>query len=417
MKYKENKINRVAIYARISKKDSMAGHTEQNQSISNQIQLAREFILRDCQLSKMQIQIFIDEGYTGTNMERPAVQKLLANIYLGRIQALIVKDFSRLSRNHLQLSEFREYTIKKYPIVLVSIGECFDNRRPEEMDMCLGMKSVFYEYYCRDVSRKVKQSISAKKNAGEYAVSKAPFGYRKEISGRFIIEEEESIIVKRVFSLAEEGWNTGQIARELSKLEGMTKKKQWSASEIWRMINNPVYTGCHVWYKFKSVYENGFIMEEVPRGEWKKQEGLHPAIIPLQQYNRVQMKQKRTDGYGQRKGKRHLFQGITKCGICKKALCRHRHNKDLLCCREKHEGIYLTISQEQLWNICRQQWLQRSNGRFEEKMISLAEKKLFLKYFIRRIEVEEKKIWIWWKTTKGSDIMKENTKDILYRKK
>lgn len=411
MEWKESQIERVAIYARISKKDSVDGYCGETRSISNQIQLAKEFILMDGQLSKMQIQIFKDEGYTGTHMERPAVQKLLANIYLGRIQALVIKDFSRLSRNHLQLSELREHIIRKYPIILISIGECYDNRKREEMDLCLGMKSVFYEYYCRDVSRKVKQSISAKKKAGEYAVAKTPFGYRKDISGRFVIEKKESEVVKNIFRLAEEGWNTEQIAKELSQSNPeMTKQKGWSAPQIWRIINNPVYTGSHVWHKYESRFENGFVRKAISREDWEKQESMHPAIISSQQYIRVQMRQKRTEGFGKKKGKRHLFQGISKCGICKKALCRHRRRKELLCCREKHEEGEIMISERQLWEICRKVWeIHCDRNEKDIDGLNQLEKKLFLKYFVKRIEVEEKKIWIQWKPACRSDIIEENT--------
>ncbi len=414
-----NKIEQVAIYARISKKDTMGISSKESQSISNQIALAQEFIAGDSQLSKMQVQIFRDEGYTGTNMERPAVQKLLANIYLGKIQALVLKDFSRLSRNHLQLSDFRENIIGRYPIILIAIGEGYDNRNTQKAELCLGIKSIFYEYYCRDISRKAKQSIAAKKQEGNYAVARAPYGYKRGIDGRFQIKSGEANNIRKIFQLAEKGWNVAQIAREISvkSLEEETEnhQKKWTSSQIWRIINNPVYTGCQVWHKYESRYDDGFSMKEVERTLWKKKEEMHPAIISRQQYEKVQSFQKRTASFEKRKGKRHMFQGITKCVYCKKALCRHRRKKNYLCCREKHMSKEILIPENQLWEICRQVW-KKQRGMVRDKNLeeisSQQEKRLFIKYMIERIEVGEKRLLIRWKTTAMSGIIEEITNDI-----
>ncbi len=402
----------VAVYARISKRNYDNGWNSKDTSIVNQIQLAQDYISKDWELSNMKIQIFKDEGYTGTNMDRPAVQRLLAGICLGKIQALVIKDFSRLSRNHLQLSEFRECMIKKHPIVLVSIGDHYDSRNREEMSLCLGMKSIFYEYYCRDISKKVKQSISTRKKNGEYAVAKAPFGYRRGKDGRFVIDKKESETIRYMFEMAEKGWNSSEIARQLSDY-GMKLScgKKWYPSEVWRVIHNPVYMGCQVWHKYENRFENGFTSKEIPSEAWEIREGMHPEIISGRQFYAVQKLQSATKGRGQKKGRRHLFRGITKCGVCNNALCRHRQYKERLCCRIKHGEALVSIDQNRLWKICLDAWERENNGKRGRDIQSREEKRLFLQHFIKRIEVEEKKISIVWKTRKQSDIIKTYTNE------
>lgn len=403
----------VAIYARISKKNMIQNSQKGNQSIANQIQLAKEYISKDGQLSKMQVRIFTDEGYTGTNLERPAVQKLLANIFLGRIQAVVIKDFSRLSRNHLQLSEFREHTMRKYPVVLISIGDGYDSRKQKGEELFLGVKSIFYEYYCRDISRKVKQSIAAKKEEGQYAVAKAPYGYRKGNNGRFVIEQEEGEVVKKIFQMASEGWNMVEIAKKISLEEKNSKngkrKTQWNSSKVWRIIHNPVYMGCQVWHKYENTYEDGFRSKAISREQWRVQEEMHPAIISGDLYRKIQRMQERSAGYGKRKGERHLFHGVTKCSICKKALCRHRRKKEFLCCREKHGDAEVLIAEEKLWEICRNLWENQESfgGDTRLKKMHTQEKQLFIKKFVEKITVGEKRLWIQWKTVNNFAIIEE----------
>lgn len=409
MEISNDKQGVAAIYARISKKDQK--HPERDQSIENQIHLAREYIGKDSELCHMEIQIFRDEGYTGTNLNRPSVRKLLAGIYLGKIQALVVKDFSRLSRNHIQMSEFREDTFLRYPIVFISIGDQYDSRRRDTVELCAGFRSIFYEYYCRDVSRKVKHALEARKQSGEYAVAKAPYGYRKSESGRFEICPEEAAQIREIFKLAVQGKNTVQIARWMNLLEeapnswgdaGMeeTHHVRWQPAGIWRILNNPVYVGTHIWHKYESVYRDGFCRRNVERAQWNRQEESHPAIISQEEFLRAGQLQKRTEGYGKKKGKRHIFHGITRCGYCQRALCGHRQKKEWLVCREKHQGKQNAILWMKLWKICAWLWFDGEPPQMQEW-----EMELFLHQFIERITVGPgQQIWIQWRVTDQKEV-------------
>ena len=132
-----------AVYCRVSKKSGNS--RESGDSLANQAELAMRWIGQDAGLRGGEIRYFQDDGYTGTNMKRPAVQKALAGIFCGKIQALVVKDFSRLSRNHLQLSELLELILPGYPVRVISIADGYDSAR-SSYNMDSAIKNLFYEY-------------------------------------------------------------------------------------------------------------------------------------------------------------------------------------------------------------------------------------------------------------------------------
>lgn len=395
----------MAIYARISRMDQKL--PSNNQSVENQICLAKEYIARDTMLCHMQIQVFRDVGYTGTNFNRPAVRKLLAGIYLGRIQAIVVKDFSRLSRNHIQLSELREDTFVRYPVIFISIGDGYDSRKRETVELCAGFRSIFYEYYCRDISRKVKHALEAKKRNGEYSVAKVCFGYRKDKAGKLEICPQEARLVREIFTQAAKGKNTVQIANVLNldemeialeEFAGKDNKKYWQPAEIWRILNNPIYAGTYIWHKYENEYRNGFFTRCVDREEWIRQEEHHLAIIPPEEFRRVQQRLKRTAGYGQKRRPRHIFHGITRCGYCHKALCRHRHKRELLVCKERHGEEQVIVEWRTLWEICARLWFGEELPKMQQW-----EMELFLQQFVQQIIVgPERSLLIWWKVTESA---------------
>jgi DNA invertase Pin-like site-specific DNA recombinase len=381
----------IAIYARISKEQ----HPSQDDtSIANQLALARQWIERNVADADSSVEQYIDEGYTGTNFNRPAAKKLLAGIFLGRIQILVVKDLSRLSRNHLILSELLEIVFPKYSLRVIGIGEHYDSSRQQKTELAMAIQSVFYEYYARDISRKVKLSLQAKKEQGEYAVANLPYGYRKSDGGEWKIAPDEADVVQTIFSLSLQGYNVAEIAARLQDGQTVAVQENVSAhffepSVVWRILHNPVYTGQRVWHKYENSYENGFCTKSLPRGQWRQEEGCHPAIIPQELYDRVQLLHPVTAAYGKKKRKRHIFHGITRCGICGKALNRHRRQREILVCPENHTPGDVSLSMETLWKIC-----FRIFGGGGKEPSGENEKECFLHTFVREIRIDGQEVCI-----------------------
>lgn len=385
-----------AIYVRISKADRRNGSI--TQSLSNQIRLLEEIAKKDPQLSGMTVRIFQDEGFSGTTADRPGFQKMLAGIYLGRIQAVLIKDFSRFSRNHLFLSEFREKTCPKYQVIFVSVGDGYDSREDNKAELGAGLRSIFYEYYSRDISHKVKQSLEARKQNGFYAAARAPFGYQICDDRRGLVtDEQEAKIVRQIFCHAAGGKNTAWIARWLNDRREKESKKTWQAAEVWRILNNPVYMGCHVWHKYENTYQNGFIREAVQREEWRIQPDAHPALVEEGLYQKAGEKRTRTSAAGKR-GRRHCFHGITRCRECGKALCTHRRKKELLCCNFCPSEQRPQIRQDILWKICQEAFPKDFPMELEKE--NYYEKEFFLHLFVRQIMLDKNgQVWMIWKFT------------------
>lgn len=329
---------RVAVYARISRE----GEEEQGEeSLENQVAVALDHIAADDVMRDGRVTIYKDLGYSGTNMDRPAAKKLLADLYMGKIDAIVVRDFSRWSRNYLSLAEFLEYIFPEQGVRFVSVGDGYDSAKGSGSSLGNAIRGIFYEYYCRDISQKVQSALEARKQSGMYAVARAPYGYRKDGAGSFVPVPEEAAVVRRIFAMAGDGSNSAQIGREIGK----------DSSWVWRVLHNPVYMGRQIWHKSRSRYRNGFYREYLSKDAWRMQKGSHLPIISEEDYERAQSAQRRhSDSAGGRR-EAHLFHGLTKCGICGKALCRKRREEGIICCKEPH-GSKCGIPVETLWRIC-----------------------------------------------------------------
>ena len=284
----------VALYLRLSKADERRNNSRADipanalcapasGSIQNQRVLLERYVRQDRELNHYEINLFIDDGFNGLENTRPALRNMLSLIKSGRVYAVVVKDFSRLSRNHLYLAHLREQVFPSSKTELISLGDHYDSRVDDRDMLTLRFRGLFYEHYSRDISRKVKASLNAKKERGEYAIAKPPFGYRLE-QGQWKPEEREAILIQEMFHLAAEGYSN----REISD---MLKKRALPAKlypvKVMRILKNPVYCGKHVWHK----YENhiGFRKKSIalPREQWRIEDGTHPPTISEEVFEKV----------------------------------------------------------------------------------------------------------------------------------
>ncbi|MCI9078696.1 MAG: recombinase family protein [Lachnospiraceae bacterium] len=401
--------NKTAFYARISK----AG--QRSNSISNSIKNQTGILYNAVSVlnpsnnggiseKNSSIQIFIDDGYSGRSTRRPAFRKMLAKAVLGEIDTILVKDFSRFSREHILMSEFLEQVFPGKGIRFISVADCYDSAI-NNTSLSTSFKSLFNEYYCKDISHKVKSVLSAKKEAGSYCMANVPFGYNKDSCKDGIIDINccEARIVHKIFTLAAGGLNCREIADILNKGNFFAGRKysQWDSSYIWSIINNPFYIGMHVWHK----YDSGI---RLPKECWKTDTGKHSAIVNTELYNRARQGTAKSSP----KGRRHIFHGITKCKTCHKALCAGRRKKDFLCCNHCQAGELKKIQTDTLFKIC----LDRINSEllkhpcsFKDKNIlakilagngqcGFSDKELLLHNFIQKIEIgNSHDIDIFWK--------------------
>lgn len=327
---------KTAIYLRISIEDSRSKITcrrqEESYSISYQRAYLLEFIKKDKRLAETEILEFCDDGYTGTSMERPGMQRLLKEMKENKIGCVIVKDLSRFSRNYIELGTYMNQIFPFMRVRFIAVNDHYDsldhvgNTTPIDT----AFQTLVYDLYSKDLSIKVKTSFENKCANGEYVFGKVPFGYEKskEIKNTVVVNEKEAEIVRYIFALALEGNGSTQIARILNKkgiptrmqmrspekAEKDNKVRTWDHVSIRSVLNNRFYLGEMAYGKSKRKYvgsKNGFA---VPREEWKVIPDHHEPLVTVEDYEKVCLFHKGADT--SRKREKNPLVGKLFCGGC-----------------------------------------------------------------------------------------------------
>lgn len=228
MQSKKEKIYRAAAYVRLSKED---GDGELSDSISNQLELIRNFTK-----NKTDIEIvreFNDDGYIGTDFERPGFQEMMDAVRNGEIDCIIVKDCSRFAREYIGAGKYIERIFPFLGVRFISVNDHFDSfgSREEADTTILPFKNLMNDAYCRDISVKVRSQLDIKRKKGDFISPFAPYGYRKDDrdKNRLVVDEYASDVVQKIFRMKISGWNQKGIADYLNEhgvLSPMEYKKK-----------------------------------------------------------------------------------------------------------------------------------------------------------------------------------------------
>ena len=279
---------KVAAYLRLSVED---GDKEVSDSIVSQKsiieekikKLGREFELYD---------FYIDDGYTGLNTDRPNFQRMLEDIERKKVNCVITKDLSRLSRNNFEANYYIEIFFLEREIRYIAILDNVDTYLKNSNNDMIQFKTLINDWYSKDISRKVKSGVWARKEKGLYVAAKAPYGYVKDENdrNRLVVNEEEARIVKKIFQMYNKGKTMGEIARKLQddkiyapSYNGFEKNKNgkygWTYSTISKILKNKVYLGHTEYGKVMNLSYKSKKVKQVPRSEWKIAHNTHKAII------------------------------------------------------------------------------------------------------------------------------------------
>lgn len=327
---------RAAVYCRLSKDDDLQGESA---SISNQ----RDMLEKYCERQGWEVvAVFQDDGFTGLNMERPDLKRMLKAIERRQVNLVITKDLSRLGRNYLQTGTLIEDFFPRNGVRYVAMNDGIDTMW-DNNDIA-PFKNILNEMYSKDISKKVHSSYLLKAQKGQFTGCIAPFGYKKdpEDKNHLLTDGETAPIVRLIFGYAMEGHGPNFIRRRLeedkipcptwwNRQRGLRnvrtkwEKKDpelgrfiWDFSVIKDLLMNPVYTGAIASQKAHYKFKIGIIGDKKPE-EWIVVEGQHEAIIDSVSFGIVQDKLKSRQRPGQT-GEISLFAGLIKCGECGKAL-------------------------------------------------------------------------------------------------
>ena len=344
----ENVVNKkvwsVALYIRLSQEDSDNGTEKQeSNSVTSQKTLLNEFIEEHDDL--IVYDTYIDDGFTGTDFNRPSFQRLLEDMRSGNINCVIVKDLSRLGRNYIEVGNYIEQVFPLFNIRFIAINDSVDSfKNPTSTNTILvPFKNLINDEYCRDTSTKIRTSLNGKKKKGEFIGAFPSYGYIKNPKDkhRLIIDESVADIIRNIFD-----WNVneglGKIAichrlNDLGILNPTGHKKlelgqnynnygiqdntyTWTPSTIRNILNNEVYIGNTVQGKRRTKSYKVHKVEAVPKEEWVRVENTHEPIIDKETFEKAQEMSRRDTKVSQKTKELSVWAGFLKCADCGRAM-------------------------------------------------------------------------------------------------
>ena len=354
---------RTAAYVRLSMEDS--GKID-GYSLQNQKDLLMSFINdhNDLHLYKM----YVDNGYTGTQFERPAFDEMMQDMKSGLINCIVVKDLSRLGRNYLEAGNYLEQIFPFFKVRFISITDGYDSISPDFTDeaLIIPLKNIINEGYAKDISVKVSSAIATRKRQGKFMGKVPLYGYLKDPDDKnhLVIDPDASLIVQRVFQMKLEGVSLGLIAKQMNEegvpcpskyfvLKGLSKETKylnsfWDRNTAKRMLTNRMYLGCIVYGKSVRSFAKGIKEHTVPEENWKIVEGTHEPLVTEEAFERVQELLEESS----REAKDHasyaegnvpnLFRGLIRCADCGGAMRMGKFRKPKKSGAEEYHyyGVY-----------------------------------------------------------------------------
>jgi len=333
-----------ALYLRISLDDD---NQDASNSVVNQQDLLSAYVAADSILSAGEVLIFADDdGWSGTNFERPQVKALLDLVRRGAVQNIVVKDLSRWGRNYPEVSEYFDQIFPSLGVRFISVNDQYDSNDHKGQTAPMGVvfSSIVHDIYSKELSVKVKQAHVSKAKKGEYVVGTVPYGFirPKEKDNRLVIDEAAAIVIRRLFNMASEGMQNTKIVATLNAegidsplehrrngrstlaLRPKAGRSFWDGHMLYRILGDERYTGTLVYAKTKKVSHNATSGKKrevkLPESEWIRVPRALPAIISAELFERVnerRCKNKRGSQSSERNTQpRSPFVGKVVCGHC-----------------------------------------------------------------------------------------------------
>ena len=328
-----------ALYCRLSNDDDLNGESN---SITNQKAILQKYADDN---GFRNAQFYVDDGFSGTNFNRPDFMRMMEDVKSGKVGTVITKDLSRFGRDYLMTGQYIEMILPDYDVRYIAINDGVDTLRSENEMMVF--KNVFNDWYARDCSKKIKAVFKSKGQSGKPLTTNIPYGYKKSETDKNLweVDEETAPVVKRIFRLCIDGYGPMQIAkiltadniltptayRQMKSTGGVTVEKpcRWAQKTIVGILEKLEYVGHTVNFKtHKKSYKNKKKMAN-PREEWMIFENTHEPIISQHDFDLVQELRKNKRKI-QKHGEVNPFSGMVYCADCgaKMYLCRSRSLTD-----------------------------------------------------------------------------------------
>lgn len=336
-------VTTVALYMRLSREDNEV--RDESNSISNQRKLLLGFLKKKQELADSPIVQYVDDGYSGTGFERPGFVEMMDGVKKGKIQCVIVKDFSRFGRDYIELGDYIEHIFPFMQVRFIAVNDGYDSEeyKGKTPDIDVPFRNLAYSLYSQDISDKIKSSLAVRRKKGLYVGSIPLYGYQRDKEGFLTPDEETKGTVQRIYREYLSGKGLAELARELNG-EGIPSPKQhkinkgllrgeeeksiegknyfWVPTTLHQILRNETYTGVLSSSDYKSGSLGSGKRVFVPEDERVRVENAHPAIIDKDTFREVQERMKK-----RKKGEvqQFLLKGLVRCGECGRLMVREKN--------------------------------------------------------------------------------------------
>ena len=325
------------VYCRLSQDDGLDGDSN---SIINQKKILLDVVTRENLSNPI---LFVDDGFSGTNFDRPAISEALRLVENRQVSNFVVKDLSRLGRSYIKVGQLTEITFPSFDVRFIALNDGVDSNKPNETNsIFLPIKSLMDEMYAADTSKKIRAVVQAKAKAGERVTTNPPYGYLKDSNDpkNWIIDPVASEVVKRIFQEAKSGKSLSEIAKGLendkifkpdrhrieiglkpisSSLNVETLPYFWTRETLSAILGREEYLGHTVNLRTRKKSYKDKRKVDNPKEDWLIFKNTHEAIIDQETFDIVQKMRshKRSNQrYKNRAGHENLFAGLVFCGTC-----------------------------------------------------------------------------------------------------
>ena len=344
---KENLLD-TAAYIRLSVEN---GGNETDETLVVQQMLVERFIEEHPDLRLEEV--YIDNGFTGTNFERPGFMRLMEDVRSGKVQCIVVKDLSRFGRDYLETGYYLETILPKLNVRFIAITDDYDSSRKEDREnISVPIKNMVNAMYAKDMSKKILAAKEAQKRNGNITLSKVAFGYvRSEDKTRQVVDETVAPVVRMIFQWTLLGVSKREIADRLNLLGVATpgqkenrkiarvplEETKWNGGTVRKILENPTYTGDIVTGKLKQSLYNGVKQYHTEPEEWDVQKDMHTPLVARDDYEELQesreeihkiTKKRQSRCMKDREKYQDSFPGMVRCGECGTVMYfrRYTHN-------------------------------------------------------------------------------------------
>lgn len=363
---------RTAMYLRISSEDAdlRTGEKDESESISNQRSLLREYVSGHAELAGSEILEFCDDGWSGTNFERPAVKELLEQVRRGQINCIVVKDLSRFGRDYLTVGDYISRVFPFLGVRFISINDGFDSSNPLDIDsLDTSFRTLIYDLYSRDLSRRVKSAKKARAERGAFLSPYAPYGYVKdpEDKNHLLVDTEAAAVIRRIFQMAADATKTWQIAAALNG-EGISSPKNykveagctrtpwrsiqednfWTANLVAKLLRDERYIGKTVYGKRSRDIVGSTHTVKISRNDWVIVPGRHETIVSEALFEKAQICMREYREREVMTGGGNPLKRKVICGVCGHAMQRDNKKNGSYRCVTKRLNTGFDCSEERV---------------------------------------------------------------------